>query len=307
MVFITVLRQVVVLFILIFVGVILSKVNIINEKSIKSLTDITLTAVIPCVIIKSFIRKFDAKTLKYVLLSFLFAAIVHIIFILLAKLCIKDKDEARKSVLRFGSIFGNCGFMSLPIQEAILGEKGVIYCASFIAIFNLFSWTYGIVLMSGDKKEMSPKKVFINPGVIGLIIGLLIFVSQIKVPQVVSLPIGYLAALNTPFPMLIIGYHLSKSNILSAVKDKKLLFASVCRVLLFPAVAVGVLLLIGVRGDLLLSMAISASSPVAAYTTMFSYKYGRATDLSVNMVAVSTLMSLFTMPVLSALVKFIGK
>jgi len=298
MVFLTVLKQIIVLFILIFLGVFFSKKNVITEKGVKTLTDIVLYSVTPCVIVKSFIREYDEKALKGILLSFLAATIVHIVFIILANLILHDKSDARKRVLRYGGIFGNCGFMSLPIQAAILGDDGVLYCASFIAIFNFFSWTYGIIEMSGDKKNMSVKKVFINPGVVSLCIGFLIFIFSIPIPKVIYNPIDYMSALNTPIPMLIIGYHLSKSDLKVAIKDFRCFYGCVAKLVILPVVAMAVLHLIGFRGNLFVSTAISALSPTAAYTTIFSYKYGKATDLSVNMISLSTILSLITMPLL---------
>ncbi len=297
MVFLTVLKQVVVLFILIGIGFFFSKKKILTEGGIKSITDVVLYLVTPCVIIKSFIREYDSNTLKCVLLSFLSAAIVHIVFIAVGLLILKDKDDSRQRVLRYGAIFGNCGFMSLPIQQAILGDTGVLYCASFIAIFNFFTWTWGIINMSGNKKEMSVKKVFLNPGVISLTIGFLIFVLSVPVPEIIQTPIGYFAALNTPVPMLIIGYHLSKSDLKKAVRDIKCFFGCIARLAILPILGVGILYLLGFRGELFVSTAISASAPTAAYATIFAYKYNRAVDLSVNMVSLSTLLSLLTMPV----------
>jgi len=306
MVFLTVLKQIIVLFILIFLGVFFSKKKVITEKGVKTLTDIVLYSVTPCVIVKSFIREYDEKTLKGILLSFLCAAIVHIIFILLVNLILHDKNDARKRVLRYGAIFGNCGFMSLPIQAAIIGDEGVLYCASFIAIFNLFSWTYGIIEMSGDKNSMSVKKVFFNPGVISLCIGFLIFIFSIPIPTVIYNPIDYMSALNTPIPMLIIGYHLSKSDLKVAIKDFRCFYGCVAKLVILPASAMAVLYLLGFRGNLFVSTAISALSPTAAYTTIFSYKYGKATDLSVNMISLSTILSLITMPLFIALSQIIS-
>ncbi len=302
----TILKQIIVLFILIFVGVILSKKNILTDKGIKSVTDVVLYVVAPCVIIKSFIREFNLETLKQLLLSFLTAIIAHLIFIILAAIIFKDKDERRQRVLRFGTVFGNCGFMALPIQQTILGETGVFYCASFIAIFNLCSWTYGVVEMSGDKKSISIKKIIYNPGIIGLLIGIIIFVFSIPIPEVVKTPITYFSALNTPIPMLIIGYHLSKSNFKKAIKDVKCIIACFARLLLFPAVAILAIYLVGFRNELLVSSAISACAPVGAYTTIFASKYDKDTELSVNMVSLSTVLSLLTMPIVISVVQSIA-
>ena len=302
----TVFIQVVCLFILIFIGFFFSKKRILTENAVKSMTDIVLYLVTPSVIIKSFLRKFDPAALKGILLSFLAAFIVHIIFILLTTAVFRDRENSRRRVMRFAAVFGNCGFMSLPIQQAILGDEGVLYCASFIAIFNLFSWTYGITEMSGDRKNISIKKILINPGVTSLIVGFVIFIFSIPVPDVISLPVGYMAALNTPLPMIIIGYHLSGSDMKKAVTDIKCLLCCACRLLIFPVVAIAAVYLAGFRGNLFVSTVISACSPVAAYTTIFAYKYGGDTDLSVNTVSLSTLLSLVTMPLIITAAKLIA-
>ena len=79
---------------------------------------------------------------------------------------VKDKEEARRRVLQFATVFSNCGYMALPLQSAILGQTGVFYGAAYIAVFNLVNWTYGLFLMGGSEVKFSIKKILINPGVI---------------------------------------------------------------------------------------------------------------------------------------------
>ena len=160
--------------------------------------------------------------------------------------------------------------------------------------------------MSGDKKVLSPKKMLINPGVIGVSIGLIIFLLSIPVPKVIAEPISYIASLNTPLPMLIIGYHLMKSNILEGLKNIKCFFAIGIKLFLFPLLALFVMYLCGVRGTMLISSVISCSAPTAAITTMFSDKYSCDTALSVNMVSISTLLSLISMPILITLAQHLA-
>ena len=160
--------------------------------------------------------------------------------------------------------------------------------------------------MSGDKKVLSPKKMLINPGVIGVSIGLIIFLLSIPVPKVIAEPISYIASLNTPLPMLIIGYHLMKSNILEGLKNIKCFFAIGIKLFLFPLLALLVMYLCGVRGTMLISSVISCSAPTAAITTMFSDKYSCDTALSVNMVSISTLLSLISMPILITLAQHLA-
>jgi predicted permease len=304
--FLNVFTQVVILFILIFLGAILTKKGVFTEKGISSMTDMVLLLVTPCVIIKSFIREFDSTTFKKLLISLLIAILSHISFIILSRVLLRDKKERSQKVLQFGVIFSNCGYMSIPLQQALLGDDGIFYGASYIAIFQIFIWSYGLLLMSGDKKVLSPKKMLINPGVIGVSIGLIIFLLSIPVPKVIAEPISYIASLNTPLPMLIIGYHLMKSNILEGLRNIKCFFAIGIKLFLFPLLALLVMYLCGVRGTMLISSVISCSAPTAAITTMFSNKYSCDTALSVNMVSISTLLSLISMPILITLAQHLA-
>lgn len=305
-IFFKVAEQVLILLILIIFGFVLARVKILNEQGVRCITDVVLLFVTPCVIIQSFIRPFDTETLRGVLLSFLAAGGVHLLFITMATLIYRGRDEARRRVLRFGVIFTNCGYMSLPLQQAILGEDGVLYGASFIAIFNLIVWSYGITEMSGDIKFVSPKKLLLNPGIIGLVAGIILFVFSLTPPAVIRAPIGYLASLNTPLPMIIIGYHLAQSDIRRAFRDKECISAIALRLVVMPLLVLGALYALGMRGSLLTAMVIAACAPTAAITTMFSAKFGKATELSVNMVSLSTVFSVITIPFIVTLSQIIA-
>lgn len=304
--FVEVTMQVVVLMILVLLGVIIAKLKLIGDTGIKNITELVLTFVAPCVIIKSFIREFDVAVLKSLLFSFLIAIVAHILFIALGFAFIHSKDKVAERVLRFGVIFTNSGFMSLPLQQALLGDEGVFYCSSYITIFQIFVWTYGVFLMSGDKKNLAIKKIILNPGIIGFLIGFIIFIFSIPIPRVIKEPIGYMSGLNTPLPMIIIGYHLASSNIARVFKSFASVLAILLRLLILPAIAVGIMWLCGIKGTILISSAISFCAPAAAMTTMFASRFNADTELSVSFVSVTTLLSVITMPIIIALTQYIA-
>ena len=298
--FFNVLSQVTVLLILIMLGVLLTKLKMLNDVTVKQMTDIVLMLVTPCVIIKSFMREFDPSLIKQLLLSFLISVIVHVFCIVIACLSLHEKDKSREKVLRFAAVFSNCGFMSVPLLEAILGDIGVFYGSAYLAVFNVLVWSYGIILMSGNRKELSLKKIIVNPGIIGITVALLIFFLNIplhKVP-IISQPIGFMAGLNTPIPMIIIGYHLANSNLFEAIKNLKAVFSMALKLFIFPLVTLFGMYFCGVRGDVLVAITISVSAPAAAITTMFSSKFGGDTSLSVSMVSLSTIISIISMPII---------
>lgn len=293
-------QQVLVLFVLIAVGFVCGKKGIISDTSSKSITDIVLYVVTPCVMITAFQREFSFELLGSVIITALCAALIMGGSILVAKLFFHDKNESRNKVLQFAVIFSNCGFMSLPLQKAILGDNGWFFGSIFVAVFNIYVWTYGLVSMSGDKKQLSIKRLTFNPGIAGVLIAVVLFIGGITLPYIVSQPIAYLSELNTPLPMLIIGYHLSKADFKKAFTDKGAYLAMGVRLVLIPITITLIMSLLNLDKDMIIAFIIASSAPTAATTTMFASKFKRDVELSVSTVASSTLVSILTMPIIVA-------
>ena len=302
----TVAQQVLVLFLLVAVGYAGGKAKWFGHEAVRGCTELVLLVATPCVIIQSFQKPFDRSMLAGLGAAALIALGVHAAAIGLTHLVFRDKDEARRRVLRFGTVFSNAGYMSLPLQQALLGEEGVFYGAAYVAVFNLIVWSCGVLEMSGDRKNLSVKKLVLNPGMIGLAFGLPIFLFSIPLPEVIAAPIDHLAALNTPLPMIIVGVYLADTKLMSIWKDARCYLAAGLRLLVIPLATLVVLLLCGVRGTLLTACVIAASAPCAAATTMFATRYQQDTALSVNLVSMTTLLSVVTMPLVVGLSQALG-
>jgi hypothetical protein len=287
--------QVLILFILIGIGFIGAKKGIIQKEGVSTITEIMLYIVTPCVIIHAFQRDFEPKLLKGFLIAFGAALLSHAICIILGKLFIHNSDDDKNRLFRFGVIFSNCGFMSLPLLDALLGSEGVFYGASYVAVFNLVLWSYGVMIMDRTGSKLSIKKLLLNPGVIPVFVGLLFFFTSFKLPSIIATPVSYLAALNTPVPMLVIGYNVSGIDLKKAMRDKDEYIMMILRLLVCPVIVLGIMYGLGIRGTLLVACAVSASAPVAASSTMFTIKFGGNSELSAETVAVSTLLSIITM------------
>lgn len=292
-------NQVLILFVLIGVGFLCSHVKILNDNAVKGITDFILYIVTPCVIVNSYIREFQPEMLKGLLITIAASFASFAINILFSCLLIHDKDKQRETVLRFGAIFSNCGYMSLPLQQAVLGEEGVFYGATYIAIFNVVLWTYGVCLMDGGFKNISVGKIIKNPSIISVFAGIVIFIFSVKLPSVITEPIGYFAAVNTPLPMVVIGYHLANASL--RLTDKASVISIIFRLIISPALMIGCMYLIGMRGTIPTACAIAVASPSAAVTTMFAQKFNKDVPLSAALVSVSTLFSVITMPIMVAI------
>lgn len=301
--FFTVGSNVITLFLLMGVGALCAKCKLLGESAVKALADLVLYIATPCVIINSCIREFDPAMFYGFLAVVAVAAVNHALLILLARVVFRDSDENRRRVLRCATVFSNAGYMAIPLQQAVLGDVGVFYCAAYIIVFNVFLWTYGLAEMSGESR-LTVGKILLNPGVIGVAVGMLLFVLPIPVPPFLADGIGHLAALNTPVPMLIVGYYLARTDLPAALRDGRGWLCIALRLLAMPLLALGGMLLCGIRGDLLTACMICIATPVATSCTMFATRFDRNPRLSVNLVSLSTLVSVITLPLLVALTRW---
>lgn len=304
--FLVVGHQVVILFILIAIGFLCNKTRLLKPEAINGMTDLVLYVVTPCLIIISFQRDFNRQMLGGLGLAFLLGLVYHLINVAFAHTVVQDSVDRRKNVLRFALVFSNAGFMSIPLQRALLGEDGVFYGAAIIAVFNIFLWSYGLVLMSGESRHLTAKKLIFNPGVMGVVIGFIFFVSSVTLPKLVVEPMRAMADLNTPLPMLIIGYYLADTHFNRVFKDAKVYWVMFLRLLVVPLLLLALMMAFGIRDQtMVVACIIAASAPAAAATTMFSAKFGQDTILSVGLVSYSTLISIATMPLVVGLARYL--
>ena len=298
--FIIVANQVAVLFILMALGIVSNKLHWLDEKAVKSITNIVLYFVTPCVIINSFSREVEQSLIRGLIITAVVAVLTFGFSIAFAHLFIKDKDADTERIYRYASVFGNCGFMALPLEEAVLGDIGTFYGAVYIAVFNLIVWTYGVWLMSGDKSNVKVKALTVNPGLLGTIAGILILVLQIRLPNIIATPISYMANLNTPLPMIIIGYYLGNLNISKLISNKKQYLIAFYRLVFFPLITLFMIYIAKVDPVIAVVCTIASAAPTAANTAMFATLYGKDAELGAQLMSVSTLFSLITLPLLVA-------
>ncbi|MBE6781750.1 MAG: hypothetical protein E7540_03405 [Ruminococcaceae bacterium] len=299
--FYTVFIQIIILFLLIGFGFVGNKTKLINTNGSKVLSDIVMYFVTPCLIINSFNIPFEKSALEGLLICAAAFLGIMVFSILVVHLIFRGKNEEKKRVLRFAVVFSNVGYMGIPLQEAILGETGVFYGSVCVGIFNIVLWTYGIICSSGSLRSMSVKKLIFNPGIIGVTLGLLVFFFTANLPEPIDKTLGFMAGLNTPLAMMVIGFNLASNNLLEPLKQPVTYLVSFLRLLAVPLVSLLVLVLIGVRGDILISLIVAASAPVAAVTTVFAVKFENDIKTSVNLVALTTILSSLTMPFVVAL------
>ena len=264
------LQQTIIMFALMLLGLLLSRRGMITEQGSRDLSNVLLYAVIPCVILRSYMSEFSTEKLRAMGLSALIAVIAFAASIAVAYLTC----GTRHRIENFAVAFGNAGFIGIPLVTAVFGPEAAFYVVSFSTFANLLQWTYGIVIISGKKETMNLRMVFVNPVFISMVIGIALFVLQPTLPTVVTGTIGYIADGNTVLAMIILGYYLSKVQLRGLFADVRLYLFSALRLLVVPAVTILVFLPFPfARGEITLITLIAAATPIASSTAIFAQKF----------------------------------
>ena len=304
--FLTVSQQVLMLFMLIGVGFLLGKLKLITTEGSLCMSNLMLYAVVPCLVVSSFQRPLEAEHLQNFGLTMLLSLIVHISMIAVASVALRRVDKDRRSVLSLCAVMANCGFMAFPLQSALYGPIGIFYGSAYMVIFNICTWTWALYTVSGyDKSVLKLRTVLLNPTIISLVVALGLYLGQITLPDLLLTPINYISSLNTPVPMLIIGYHLSQADLKTALCGQGTLTSLLLRLIVSPLLAIGLCLLLNLNSMVSTIVVIAAATPAAAVVTMLVSKFGKNAPLSSSLVSVHTLCSAVTIPVMVALAQLL--
>lgn len=300
--FCVVARQTAVLFLLMAFGVGARRFGVFDAACVKRIGDFVLTVTTPCLIVTSFQRPFETSLLTGACWSFAAALFSHAAGILLARLAVRDPDERRRRALRFAVVFSNAGFMGIPLQYAVLGSEGVFYGSIYVVVFHLLCWTYGVWEIRGGFKGEGVAKVLINPGLVGIALGLPFFLFSAKLPSVLAQPVKMTGDLFTPLAMLVIGFHLAGAKFAPALSRGGTYAVLALRHFLVPAVLIALLApLPGIDRTVAIAAVIPAAAPVGATVTVFAGRYGGDPEFSTALVSVSTILSILTMPLVVGL------
>lgn len=296
------------MFLLIAVGAFCYRKKYINDDGAGQLSFILTRIVAPCVIIDSFQRDFDPALGKALIISVLCTCTAMGLSIVVSHLIFrKNGSHANFADKRFCVVFTNCGFMGLPLLEALYGSYGLFLGSAFILVNNMLLWSYGVDQLSGDiSTAQRIRNTLINPGTISNLIGLFCFLTPFKLPAVPATAVSYLASLNTPIAMIAVGAFLAQCDLRECFRDRQVYFVSALRLLVLPLLTLGIFLLVPLEHTLRCSMLISASAPVAMAASLFGKTYGTDYLFSTRATAVSTILSAITIPALVALCELLG-
>jgi len=303
-------------------GFVLRKLKLAGDGFAKCLSIYTLYVAQVAMLMHGFITEFDLQVAYGLLWVFILAFITHAVFYIIARRLFRSAPEKMRRVLQFGVIFSNAGYMGLPIINDVFGSSFTIYATVYIVWFNVFAFSLGRLIYTEDKRYISIKEMIVNPAVIPILIGLFIYLTGIGgwaqrtmsgeglLSETVKLIYNVLTVFKNsvaPASMMVIGVRLADVKLKGILKDKYAYLFMAIRLFLFPTVIWLIMQIIGMSGLLdktvMSIVLILSSTPAAAVTTMFAELYDGDSPYAGKLVALSTILSIATMPIVALLLQ----
>ncbi|MBQ7643073.1 MAG: AEC family transporter [Clostridia bacterium] len=308
-------------------GFIFAKNKTFGKGASEVFSNLVLYGCQPVLIVTSFSRcAFTLERGFNMLIVAAVAAAIHILFFVVLKFVfIRQKDDDGIRIIKYVSVFSNCGFMGMPFLQSLFSDGNmqaevIIYCAVVIVVFQVLNWTCGVYIITGDKREISAKKILLNPVIISVFIGLALFLilqrpvaelfpentlaSKILTKLMGSL--GYISDMVTPLSMIVIGIRLANVSLKDLFLNKRAYISTAIKLVVMPVVTIFCVSYLPIAATVKYTLFFLLSMPSATSGVMMAVRYGKDGDLASVCVLLSTVLSALTLPPLYLFMNFIS-
>ena len=289
-------------------GFLLVKTKLVREGSISAFARLLMYIASPCLLFDSITRNaYEPKLLWMLIISFVFALVILLAGMFIFMLVFKKKSSDEKyRIFNLATTLPNCAFMGVPVLEALLPDYpyAVAFSAMFSLAMNIVSWSLGAYIISQDKKNMSARRILLNPAMIALIVALPFFFSGISLPAPIYSAVTLLAKMTTPLCMLIMGMRLGCVSLKGVFLTPQSYLIVAIRQIAFPLVVFLILLILPLDSGMKSSIYIITACPVASVVLSHAEMIGKGQKNAAYLVLLGTSLSIVTIPIMSLLLKF---
>lgn len=302
-----VFSNVLIFLVYLILGYLLVKLKKAKIEHVKSFSGVLIYICQPCMIINSIIQiEYSINVIKDFSMFFIVTLILQLLLCLIIFLILRKKLSISKyRILMVATISGNVGFMGLPIITALFPNNSIVSCYStmFLISMNLIVFTIGIYMFTNDKKYMSIKNVLTNVTSLSVYAALIIYLMQIKIHPLISNSIEILGKMTTPLCMIILGMRLASMDIKETFTNKFAYIVSFCKLIVFPIFTYLVIIKLIPDEVFKTSVVVLSSAPSAAIVLSMAELYECEQKLCANILLISTILSVITMPLLMLVLK----
>lgn len=284
-------------------GFALGKFKLIDKNTNQHLVNLLLSVFMPASLLMAFPATYSTAFAELFFSGLAAGVIVMVMLILLSKIIFNKfffKTDLRFNA-QFGLIFNNATFLGYPIVANTFGEQGIIAYCGFIIMFNLALFSYGVFLFKHKFSWKMLLDTILNPNIIAVIVGMVIFLVDLRLPTFLKDAVSFVGNATTPLSIICIGFMLSQANLKKLLKKWQLIVPAFVQLVIGPIATFFILKALNFPPAVINVCTLIEALPTATSLGLFATKYGGDEVEASELVAISTLLSIATMPVMIAL------
>lgn len=291
--------------VMLLTGFIGAKAGVIQKGFLNGLAKIITMILMPVLIFANATNGTSREDLIASCPILLYSGIMYgsliLIFYCVARLLRLQGDQ--NGVYRAAMIFGNAGFLGIPLLTALFPERGAVYVVLTSMIDQSLMWTYALRLTTpASKKSEFQIKSFINPAVIAVLLSVLVLVLNLRIPDMVTAPLLSIGRAATPLSLIYLGALMCYSRWTPIFKRKELYFGIVIKMLLFPLLFYTVASALHADTEMAQCIAVIAGLPSMTVVAMFAQSQQNHGDYALGLVLATTIASLGTIMAVSGFI-----
>ena len=293
------MKQIGVMFVLIGFGFIAVKCGIVSREDSKGISKLALYVIVPCILLNSFQIEFTKDTFQGLLIAFGASLAVNVLYLILTWLL--NRKLSMSVIERASLIYPNAGNLIIPLVSAVLGEEMIIYCSAYIVTQNLFIWTHGKFMISGEK-QLSLRKLFLNSSMLAILAGIVMAVTGLRLPSVLEEAVSSAGKAIAPVSMFVTGIIIGSMRFSEAVRRLRVYTVCFGRLIVYPMIVAFLMWFSNIWGmvpgskDILFVVFLASAAPSAANIVQFAQVYEKDEQNAGLINVMSTLLCIITMP-----------
>ena len=285
---------------IIALGFLLGRLKLISTDTNRQLVNLLLTVFMPAALFSAFPETYDDSTAKLFYSGLIAGIVVMLAMAFLAKLIFTKliyKGELRFES-QFAFIFNNATFLGYPIVVNTFGDSGVIAYCGFIIAFNIALFSYGVYLFERKIDRKALTRIIKNPNILAVLAGMVIFLAGLKLPEFVTDSVSLVGSATTPLSVICIGFMLSRADFKKLIRRWRLILTATIQLIIGPVLTFIIVSLLRFPAEVIAVCTLIQTLPTATSLSLFATKYGGNEIESSELVAISTVLSVITMPLM---------
>lgn len=299
-----VLQQIEIFIVYSCIGVLAVKCHVINRQNLNFLSKLITKIVLPLLIFTNIIngttREDFLSSLSILLIAILMYFTFYCVGLGLAN-GLRLEGETKK-VYRDCVLFGNCGFMGIPIAMALFSQRGAMYIAIYSVIDQLALWTVGTQILSSDhskkKSGLETIKKMINPATVAIFLGIIILLSGIQLPESINTALTKTGAAATPLAMIYLGGMFCFIQLKDYLKKKEVYALILVKMIVLPIIMITILRHVPISSEIAVTLSVVCGLPVMTSIAMIAEAQGSDSAYASGIIFITTLFSMVTLPLI---------